>query len=396
MKKTIRDLDINNKKVLIRVDFNVPLVDNNITDDKRIVAAIPTIKYALSKGAKVILFSHLGRVKQESDLENTSLEIVYERLCELLDTKVMFCNETRGNKLETMINQMDSKEVLLIQNTRYEDLNGKKESKNDEGLGKYWASLGDVFINDAFGTAHRAHASNVGIASNIANSAVGFLIEKELKYLGNALNNPSRPFVAIMSGSKVSDKITVLKRVLDIANKVIIGGGMAYTFLKAQGYNIGKSMCEDDFIPLAKEILELGKDRIVLPIDHRATTEFSNDTTVYEIENNAISDNLMCLDIGSKTEKLFADVISSAKTVIWNGPIGVFEFSNYSSGTFAVCTALANSDAITIVGGGDSASAVLQSGLEDKFTHISTGGGASLEFLEGKVLPSIDIIEDVQ
>ncbi len=394
MKKTIKDLNIQNKTVLMRVDFNVPIKEGKITDDKRIVAALPTINYALENGAKLVLFSHLGRVKSALDLEKNDLRIVCNRLSELLGFDVLFSSKTRGSELEDMVKNLESGQVVLVQNTRYEDLDGKKESKNDGELAKYWASLGDVFVNDAFGTAHRAHASNVGLASNISENGIGFLVEKEVEYLENALSNPKRPFVAIIGGAKVSDKIKVINRLLDIADNVIIGGGMAYTFLKAKGHNIGKSLCEEDFLDLAKELLAKGQDKIVLPVDNRASTEFSNETEMVVVDNDNISDNLMCLDIGPKTEEVYSDIISSAKTVVWNGPMGVFELSNYSNGTFAVCNTLAKVDAITIVGGGDSASAVEKSGQEENFSHVSTGGGASLEFLEGNVLPGIDAISD--
>ncbi len=394
MKKTIRDLEIENKVVLMRVDFNVPIKDGHINDDKRIVAALPTIKYAIDQGAKLVLFSHLGRIKSEDDLEKNDLRTVGNRLSELLGFEVLFSEKTRGTELENMINNLECGKVILVQNTRYEDLEGKKESKNDSELAAYWASLGEVYINDAFGTAHRAHASNVGIASNTAENGIGFLIEKEVEYLENALSSPKRPFVAVIGGAKVSDKIKVINRLLDIADKVIIGGGMAYTFLKAQGYNIGKSLCEDDFVALAKELLDKADGKIILPVDNRASVEFSNDTEVVIVDNDNISTDLMCLDIGPKTEELYSEVLSSAKTVVWNGPMGVFELPNYTSGTFAVCNTLASSDAITIVGGGDSASAVEKSGREADFSHISTGGGASLEFLEGNVLPGIDIISE--
>ncbi len=395
MKKKINELDLNNKKVLMRVDFNVPISNGKITDDKRIKSAIASIEYAMKNGGKVILFSHLGRVKVEADLAKNDLSIVADRLSSLLGKKVNFCDETRGAKLEKMINDLSAGDVMLVQNTRFEDLDGKKESKNDSELAAYWASLGDVFINDAFGTAHRAHASNVGIASNVAENAVGFLIEKELEYLEGALTDIKRPFVSIIGGAKVSDKISAITRLLELSDKVIIGGGMAYTFLKAQGYSIGKSLCEDDYLDLAKELLSKADGKIILPVDHRATTEFSNDTNVSIVTNSEIPNELMCLDIGPETEKMYAEVLNDAKTVVWNGPMGAFELGNYANGTNSVCKKLSEIDAITIVGGGDSASAVEKSGLEDKFSHISTGGGASLEFLEGKILPGIDIISEV-
>ncbi len=396
MKKTIRDLEIQNKTVLMRVDFNVPIKNGEITDDKRIVAALPTINYALEKRAKLVLFSHLGRVKQPEDLSKNDLSVVCKKLSNHLGFEVLFSSETRGEELENLVKNLQPGQVLLVQNTRYEDLEGKKESKNDQSLAKYWASLGEVFVNDAFGTAHRAHASNVGIASNIKENGIGFLVEKEVEYLENALTEPKRPFIAVIGGAKVSDKIKVINRLLDIADKVIIGGGMAYTFLKAMDYNIGKSLCEDEYVNLAKDLLQKGQDKILLPVDNRASTEFSFDPNieVISVDNKNITDNLICLDIGEETEKLYANTLKSAKTVVWNGPMGFFEHPKFASGTFAVCNALASSDAITIVGGGDSASAVEKSGQEDKFSHVSTGGGASLEFLEGNVLPGIDAISD--
>ncbi len=397
MKRTIKNLEIENKRVLIRVDFNVPIQNGEIADDKRIISALPTIEYALEKNSKVILFSHLGRIKTEDDLRNNSLEVVAKRLAELLKREVKFCFTTRGEELENMVESLASGEIMLVQNTRYEDLNGKKESKNDLELAKYWASLGDIFINDAFGTAHRSHASNVGIASNIAENGIGFLVEKEVDYLETAIKEPQRPFVAVLGGAKVSDKIQVINRLLEIADKIIIGGGMAYTFYKAQGYNIGKSLCEDELVDLAKELLEKGKDKLILPVDSRATTEFSNETEMVVVDYDKVSDDLMCLDIGPKTEKLFAEILSTAKTVVWNGPMGVFEFSKYAEGTLNFCKALASLEgAITIVGGGDSASAVESIGFENYFSHVSTGGGASLEFLEGKVLPGIEVIGEIK
>ncbi len=394
MKKKITDINLNEKKVLMRVDFNVPINNGNISDDKRIKSAIKSIEYALKNNAKLILLSHLGRVKTKEDLEKNSLKIVAKRLSKLLEVEVKFCEETRGKQLENMISELNCGEVMLVENTRFEDLDGKKESGNDSELAAYWASLGDVFINDAFGTAHRSHASNVGIASNIEVSAIGFLIEKELKYLSEALTDVKRPFISVIGGAKVSDKINAIRRLLEISDKVIIGGGMAYTFLKAQGYDIGKSLCEEDYVELAKNLLNDSNDKIVLPVDHRATTEFSNDTEVKIVENDSMK-GLMCLDIGPKTEMLYRDVLKTASTVVWNGPMGAFELSNFASGTNSVCDVLAQIDAITIVGGGDSASAVEKSGQEEEFSHVSTGGGASLEFLEGKELPGIEIIDEV-
>lgn len=395
MKKTIKDLELNNKTVLIRVDFNVPMKDGVITDDNRIVQALPTIKYALEHNAKVVLFSHLGRIKEEKDRETNSLLPVAKRLSELLKKEVQFIPETRGEKLESAIKALKPEEVLMFENTRFEDLDGKKESKNDPELGKYWASLGDLFINDAFGTAHRAHASNVGIASNIKESAVGFLMEKEIKFLSEAVDNPVRPFIAILGGAKVSDKISVIENLLPKADKILICGAMAYTFYKALGYNVGTSKCEDDFVEFAKGLLEKGKDKIVLPVDNVVSQEFKEDAKSKTVDCDKIPEGYMGLDIGKKTLKLFEDVLKGAKTVVWNGPAGVFEFKEFAKGTNGICKILASlKGATTIIGGGDSASAAINLGFEKKFTHISTGGGASLEYLEGKDLPGISAIED--
>lgn len=340
MKKTIKDLELNNKTVLIRVDFNVPMKDGVITDDNRIVQALPTIKYALEHNAKVVLFSHLGRIKEEKDKETNSLRPVAKRLSELLKKEVQFIPETRGEKLESAIKALKPEEVLMFENTRFEDLDGKKESKNDPELGKYWASLGDLFVNDAFGTAHRAHASNVGIASNIKESAVGFLMEKEIKFLSEAVDNPVRPFIAILGGAKVSDKISVIENLLPKADKILICGAMAYTFYKALGYNVGTSKCEDDFVEFAKGLLEKGKDKIVLPVDNVVSQEFKEDAKSKTVDCDKIPEGYMGLDIGKKTLKLFEDVLKGAKTVVWNGPAGVFEFKEFAKGTNGICKIL--------------------------------------------------------
>ena len=393
-KKIVTDLQVEGKKVLVRVDFNVPLKDGVITDDNRIVQALPTIKYLLDHNAKVILFSHLGKVKSEEDKAKLSLRPVAERLSELLEKPVTFVPETRGEKLEAAINALKEGDVLLFENTRFEDLDGKKESKNDPELGKYWASLGDLFVNDAFGTAHRAHASNVGIASQLE-SAAGFLMEKEIKFIGGAVDNPERPFVAILGGAKVSDKIGVINSLLDKADKVLIGGGMAYTFFKAMGREVGLSLLEADRIELAKEIMQKAGDKLVLPIDNVVAREFSNDAVATIVPSNAIPADQEGLDIGPKTVELFASYLKDAKTVVWNGPMGVFELPNFAKGTIGVCEAIANLEgATTIIGGGDSAAAAISLGYADKFTHISTGGGASLEYLEGKELPGVAAISD--
>lgn len=393
-KKVVSDLNLKGKKVLIRVDFNVPMKDGKITDDTRVRAALPTIKYVLEQGGKAIVFSHLGRVKTEEDLAKNNIAPVAKHLEELLGQKVTFVNATRGKELEDAINNMNVGEVVMFQNTRYEDLDGKKESKNDPELGAYWASLGDVFVNDAFGTAHRAHASNVGIASNIKESAVGFLLEKEIKYIGGAVDNPAHPYVAILGGAKVSDKIGVISELINKADKVLVGGGMMFTFLKALGKNIGKSLCEDDKLDLAKELLEKANGKIVLPVDTVCAKEFKDEPGVVKSVDDIASDELG-LDIGPKTLELFADTLKGAKTVVWNGPMGVFEMTNFASGTLGVCEAIANlTGANTIVGGGDSVAAVEKLGYASKFTHVSTGGGASLEYLEGKTLPGIACIEE--
>ena len=393
-KKIVTDLQVEGKKVLVRVDFNVPLKDGVITDDNRIVQALPTIKYLIDHNAKVILFSHLGKVKSEEDKAKLSLRPVAERLSELLEKPVTFVPETRGEKLEAAINALKDGDVLLFENTRFEDLDGKKESKNDPELGKYWASLGDLFVNDAFGTAHRAHASNVGIASQLE-SAAGFLMEKEIKFIGGAVDNPERPFVAILGGAKVSDKIGVINSLLDKADKVLIGGGMAYTFFKAMGREVGLSLLELDRVELAKEIMEKAGDKLVLPIDNVVAKEFSNDAVATIVDSDAIPADQEGLDIGPKTVELFASYLKDAKTVVWNGPMGVFELPNFAKGTIGVCEAIANlKDATTIIGGGDSAAAAISLGYADKFAHISTGGGASLEYLEGKELPGVAAISD--
>ena len=393
-KKIVTDLQVEGKKVLVRVDFNVPLKDGVITDDNRIVQALPTIKYLVDHNAKVILFSHLGKVKSEEDKAKLSLRPVAERLSELLEKPVTFVPETRGEKLEAAINALNEGDVLLFENTRFEDLDGKKESKNDPELGKYWASLGDLFVNDAFGTAHRAHASNVGIASQLE-SAAGFLMEKEIKFIGGAVDNPERPFVAILGGAKVSVKIGVINSLLDKADKVLIGGGMAYTFFKAMGREVGLSLLELDRVELAKEIMEKAGDKLVLPIDNVVAKEFSNDAVATIVASDAIPADQEGLDIGPKTVELFASYLKDAKTVVWNGPMGVFELPNFAKGTIGVCEAIANLEgATTIIGGGDSAAAAISLGYADKFTHISTGGGASLEYLEGKELPGVAAISD--
>lgn len=393
-KKFVSDLDLKGKVVLERADFNVPIKDGEITNDNRIVQALPTIEYIIEQGGKLVLFSHLGKVKEESDKEGLSLKPVAENLSKKLGKEVIFVPETRGEKLETAIENLNEGDVLLVENTRFEDLDGKKESKNDPELGKYWASLGDVFVNDAFGTAHREHASNVGISTHLE-TAAGYLMEKEIKFIGGVVNDPQKPVVAILGGAKVSDKINVIKNLVNIADKILIGGGMAYTFIKAQGKEIGLSLLEEDKIDFAKDLLENNGDQIVLPVDCKIAKEFSNDAKITEVSINEIPSDQEAMDIGPKTVELFNKELQGAHTVVWNGPMGVFEFSNFAKGTIGVCESIAKlEDATTIIGGGDSAAAAISLGFEDDFTHISTGGGASLEYLEGKELPGIKAIND--
>ena len=393
MKKTIRDYDLEDKKVIIRCYFNVPIKDNKITDDNRIKMSLETIKYAIDNNAKVILMSHLGRVETKQDKEKNSLKIVADRLSELLNQDVIFIDETRGKKLENAINSLKRKEVLLIENTRFEDLNGQKESKNDPELGKYWASLGDIFINDAFGTCHRAHASNVGIASNLQNG-IGFLVEKEIEEISDTLENPDRPFTVILGGSKVKDKIKVIENLVKIADYILIGGGMAFTFLKSEGYEIGSSLLDIENLEFCKNILEQYGNKIILPVDTVCSKEITEISSFYEKDINNIENDDIGLDIGSKTIEIFKKVIEKSNTVIWNGPVGMFEMTKYSKGTKGICEALKLNKGKKIVGGGDTASAVINFGYKDYMTHISTGGGASLELLEGKILPGIGIIDE--
>ena len=400
MKKNVSDLNVKGKKVLIRVDFNVPMKDGVITDDTRIKAALPTIKYVIDNGGKAIVFSHLGRIKEAADFAKNDITPVAKRFEELIGKKVNFINATRGKELEDAAANLQNGEILMFQNTRYEDFDleagkeTKKESKNDPELGKYWASLGDLFVNDAFGTAHRAAASNVGIASNVSETAAGFLLAKEIEYIGGAVDDPVRPYVAILGGAKVSDKIGVIEALLDKADKVLIGGAMMFTFLKAQGYNIGASRVEDDKLDLAKELLAKGNKKLVLPVDANCNKKFEDTKgTVKAID--AFDDDDMGLDIGPATLELFKKELEGAKTVVWNGPMGVFEMKMYAAGTIGVCEMLANlKGAKTIIGGGDSAAAAEQLGYASKMSHISTGGGASLEYLEGKTLPGIACVDN--
>ncbi len=394
--KTIRDLIVKGKTVLVRVDFNVPMKKGEITDDNRIRQALPTINYLIDQGAKVVCFSHLGRIKTEEDKAGKSLAPIANALADHLEKDVTFIAETRGKKLEDAIKALNEGDVLMFENTRFEDIEGSKESKNDPELGKYWASLGDVFVNDAFGTAHRAHASNVGIASNAQESAAGFLLEKEIEYIGNAINNPKRPFIAILGGVKVSDKIGVIRNLLTKADKILIGGGMSYTFLKTQGIEVGKSIVENDKLDLAAELLKEADGKIELPVDFRVTTEFSNEGPVRIAAYTDVNPDEEGLDIGPKTLEKYKAMLNEAQTVVWNGPVGVFEFSNFAHGTRGVCEVLANlKNATTIIGGGDSASAAINFGFENDFSHISTGGGASLEYLEGKELPGLSCLDTI-
>lgn len=395
-KKVITDLDVNSKRVIVRVDFNVPMSkteEGKITDNARIVAALPTIKYLIENNAKVILLSHLGRPKGEAKKE-FSLAPVAKELSKLLnkDVKFLQSNLVVDDNVKTEVLKLKDGEVALLENTRFRN----EETKNIDDFSKELAELGDLYINDAFGTSHRAHCSNVGLCKFLP-SAVGFLVEKEISIMGKALSNPERPFVAILGGAKVSDKITVIENLIEKVDSIIIGGGMAFTFLKSLGYSVGKSLLEEDKVDLAKDLIEKAKSKsvkILLPIDVVVSKEFSNDSEFKTVSIDSIGDDYMGLDIGEKTVKLFSDEIYNAKTVVWNGPMGVFEMSNFAKGTFEIAKAIAETDAISIIGGGDSASAAEKSGYKDKITHISTGGGASLEFLEGKILPGIDSIDN--
>lgn len=389
--KTIKDIDINNKKVLIRCDFNVPIKEGKIVDNTRIVGALPTIKYAIEHNAKVILLSHLGRIKEESDLGKNNLAPVAQELSKLLEKDILFSEKTRGSELEATVDSMEPGDVLLIQNTRYEDLDGKKESKNDPELGRYWASLGDVFVNDAFGTIHRAHASNVGIASNIE-SCIGFLIEKELNAL-NVLENPEHPFIVILGGAKVADKIGVIENLVTKADKILIGGGMAFTFLKAQGYEIGKSLLDKENIDFCKKMLENYKDKIELPVDFAVTNEYTNDEEYRVKEINNIDYDEMGLDIGPQSIEKYQNIIKTASIVLWNGPLGVYEFDKYKKGTDELLEYAVSNNIKLILGGGDIVAAASNSGYKEKVYHASTGGGATLEFLEGKKLPGLEAIK---
>ena len=396
MKKSIKDLNLNGKKVILRVDFNVPIADGKIANMKRIDAALPTIKYILDNGASIILLSHLGRIKTEEDKKSKSLKIVADKLKEMLPNKITFINETRSKEITKAAKSLKPSEILFLENTRFEDLNKKAESSNNPTLAKYWASLGDVFVNDAFATAHRAHASTVGIANYVKESALGFLMEEEVKELSKLLKDFKRPFISIIGGAKVSDKLKVLEKLFTIADKVLIGGGMAYTFKKALGKEIGTSIFEQDRIENVKKYLSLYKDKIVLPIDNAITREFANNPAVFtSSKNDNIPADYMGLDIGPETIRLFSREIANAKTIFWNGPLGVTEFSEYEKGTKAIAIAIAdNKDVFSVVGGGDSVTAINKLGYQDKFSFISTGGGASIEFIQNGTLPGIDAIQD--
>ena len=396
-KLTVKDVDLKGKKVLVRVDFNVPVKDGVITNDNRITAALPTIKYILEQGGRAILFSHLGRVKEEADKEGKSLAPVAADLAAKLGQDVKFIpGVTRGAELEAAVNALEDGQVLLVENTRFEDVDGKKESKNDPELGIYWASLGDgIFVNDAFGTAHRAHASNVGISANVEKAVAGFLLENEIAYIQEAVENPERPFVAILGGSKVSDKIGVIENLLEKADKVLIGGGMTYTFFKAQGIEIGNSLVEEDKLDVAKALLEKSNGKLILPVDSKEANAFADYTEVKDTEGEAVDPGFLGLDIGPKSIAKFDEALTGAKTVVWNGPMGVFENPDFQAGTIGVMDAIVKQPGVkSIIGGGDSAAAAINLGRADKFSWISTGGGASMELLEGKVLPGLAALTD--
>ena len=396
-KLTVKDVDLKGKKVLVRVDFNVPVKDGVTTNDNRITAALPTIKYILEQGGRAILFSHLGRVKEEADKEGKSLAPVAADLAAKLGQDVKFIpGVTRGAELEAAVNALEDGQVLLVENTRFEDVDGKKESKNDPELGKYWASLGDgIFVNDAFGTAHRAHASNVGISANVDKAVAGFLLENEIAYIKEAVETPERPFVAILGGSKVSDKIGVIENLLAKADKVLIGGGMTYTFYKAQGIEIGNSLVEEDKLDVAKALLEKSNGKLILPVDSKEANAFADYTEVKDTEGEAVDPGFLGLDIGPKSIAEFDKALTGAKTVVWNGPMGVFENPDFQAGTIGVMDAIVKQPGVkSIIGGGDSAAAAINLGRADKFSWISTGGGASMELLEGKELPGLAALTD--
>lgn len=393
MKKTIKDYELNGKKVIIRCDFNVPIENGIIKDETRLKASLKTIRYARKMGAKVILLSHLGRIKTKEDKQKYTLKPVAERLSKLLRKQVTFINQTRGEKLETAINTMKNKDVILIENTRFEDLEDKKESHNDKMLGKYWASLGDIFINDAFGTIHRNHASNLGIATHLP-SGIGFLVENEIKNLTKLIDNPKTPYTIILGGSKVADKIGVIANLINKADYILISGGMAFTFLKAAGFSIGSSLCEKDKINYCKNLLDKYESKIVLPIDIITAKDIKENTKTYERFLGEIEEDEIGLDIGPKTTEVFKQYLDDCKTIFWNGPAGYFELKPFQNGTKTLLNIIANTKAYTVIGGGDTARAAADFNYQDKISHISTGGGASLAFLEGKKLEALDIIDE--
>lgn len=392
MKKTIKDFELESKKVIIRCDLNVPMKDGKIEDDNRIKESLETIEYAINHNAKVILLSHLGRIKEESDKEKNSLLPIAKRLSELLNKDIIFISKTRGKEIEEVINNLKNGEVVLLENTRFEDLDGKKESNNDKELASYWSSLGDIFINDAFGTIHRSHASNVGIAS-ILPSGVGFLVEKELNSLSK-LNNPNRPYVVILGGAKVSDKLGVIQNLITKADKIIIGGAMAFTFLKARGLEVGKSLVEDDYINFCQEIEKNYPNKIVLPVDVVVAEEIEEAKPSTNKLVNEINKNEIGLDLGSQTIELIKEILSTAKTVVWNGPLGYYEIKKYQTSTKEILKYLTENHINTILGGGDIVAASNKLGYKEKVSHASTGGGATLEYLEGKELPGLKVITE--
>ncbi|MDR1642053.1 MAG: phosphoglycerate kinase [Clostridiales bacterium] len=392
-KKTVDDLNVKGKRVLVRCDFNVPLKDGEITDDNRITAALPTLRKLIADGGKLVLCSHLGKPKGPDP--KATLAPVAKRLSEHLGQEVVFAadDEVVGPNAKQAVADLKEGQVVLLENTRFR----KEETKNVESFSKDLASLADVYVDDAFGSSHRAHCSTVGVVDYVSESAVGYLMEKEIRFLGNAVNNPTRPFAAVLGGAKVSDKIDVINNLLEKVDILIIGGGMAYTFLKAQGYGVGKSLLEEDKVEYAKEMIEKAKEKgvqFLLPVDTVVVQEFKNDTEFKTVDSSEIGDEWLGVDIGEKTREIFANALKNAKTVVWNGPMGVFEFENFAKGTIAVAQALSTIEGTTIIGGGDSAAAVIQLGFADKMSHISTGGGASLEFLEGKELPGVAAVQD--
>ena len=393
MKKTIQDYDLSGKKVIIRCDFNVPIEDGIIKDESRIKKSLKTIRYARKNNAKVILMSHLGRVKTKEDKQKYTLKPIAESLSKYLRKKVIFIDQTRGKKLEKAIDNMKEKNVILIENTRFEDLDGKKESNNNKDLGKYWASLGDIFINDAFGTIHRSHASNLGIASNLP-SGLGFLTKDEIKKLTKLTDKPKKPYTIILGGAKVSDKIGVISNLINRADYILIGGGMAFTFLKAAGFNIGSSICEKEKISYCREILDKYPDKLILPIDIITATEMKENVKTHERFINEIEEDEIGLDIGPKTLEVFKQYLDDCKTIFWNGPMGCFEIQEFENGTKKLLDIITNTKAYTVVGGGDTARAAVTFNYQDKISHVSTGGGASLAFLEGINLPALDIIDE--